>query len=136
MSFPFLCPFLPHSKHSHTLFLFSLTSLFIFDSNIHSLFPFFSHSNSRRSLALSSFTCHPLAQYSVHLHLIQFPLSHQKQINNPTFSAMFAKTALVCALFTASAQVALAQAVVQPACFMKVLTYESYFNVAFAVSSN
>ncbi|KAF6238186.1 hypothetical protein HO173_003820 [Letharia columbiana] len=35
---------------------------------------------------------------------------------------MFAKTAFVCALFAASAQVAVAQAVVQPACFMKVFS--------------
>lgn len=58
---------------------------------------------------------------------------HQQEKHQSTILTMFAKTALLCALFAASAQVAVAQAVVEPACFMKVFSYESHFNVKFAL---
>ena len=49
---------------------------------------------------------------------------------------MFIKTALVCAFFATSVQIVVAQAVVQPACFMKVFSYDISIMVEVAVLSD
>ncbi len=119
----------------------------------HFLSPTFFHlRNNRRALFLyffALFTFDPQSLFSTHLfyspsscsthvHLIKFSLleatRHPTETKQQqTFFAMFPKTALVCVLFAASAQVALAQAVVQPACFMKVFSYESFFTLEYVL---
>ena len=126
---PPLLSFLHPQNNTHTLSS-TFIYLFIYSFNFILLLSFtfdpkslFSNLNQSCSIHLSSFI----------FNLSPSCFTHEQDTQQSTFFAMFTKTALLCALFAASAQVAVTQAVVEPACFMKVFSYESYFNIKFAV---
>ena len=118
----FLLSFCNH-KRTHSLFPTHFFNQVYYSS-------YFSYLTPSRSLAIYSVLLHTS---SLIFNFSPSFFTHEQEKHQSTFFTMFAKTALLCALFAASAQVVVAQAVVEPACFMKVFSYESYFNVKFAV---